>query len=462
MKYKALALLTIVILAGTIVGQIERTVFIFDGAGGLSARFENPDLPGDTIRPWEAWAAAIDTINAHRAYYNMRDTITWTVDYDFPTAINSDIFILTLGWEGTGAEVLSPAQQELLIALLDSTDRTPEKQTALFIEGNDFAELYCDTSTGLYAGTFADYTGTILLDGNAGSVSTLVGEDSSLAEGMSFAYRVTTGGPCTDMDDIVVNDTLWDSHHLKYLFNASTRNPARGLQRRSYSPGAVVTLPFQYGNIPRGGGTLNSKEELLVRMFDFAIMPLVSIESDLPSETLWVDTVYTLEYQAYDNRCVKNLIYEYSSDGGSSWIVLNEIATPELDTVSSLDFSIPPSTGDDCYLRLIVTDSTYNYTADTSESFVVMNFGIDEGSTMPDSPHLRSYPNPFNAQLTFDVIVDKATEIEIYDLTGRIVAELPVSPARSTVRWTPENHPTGLYLARINGTGESVKAVYLR
>lgn len=460
MKYKALALLFIALLGSSIFG-LERTIQIIDNAGGLSAEFEHPDRPGEMIRPYEAWVEAIDSINANLDYYNMRDSLVYTVDFDFPAAINSDIVILSHGWQGTGAVNLDSTEMAMLIELLDSTGRTPGEQTALFIEGNDFAELYCDTSTGLYAGEFADYTGALLLENDAGAISSLVAEDSSLAEGMSFSYRVTTGGPCTDMDDIILNDGLWDSHHLRYLFNASTRNPARGLQRRSYSPGAVVTLPFQFGNIPRGGGVTSSKEDLLVRMIDFAIMPLVNMEGTI-EDTLWVDSLYSLEFEAYDNRCVKHLIFEYSSDGGISWISLNEITNPELETTLSMDFSIPPSSGDECYLRLIVTDSTYNFTADTSESFVVINANIGEGSARPNTPYLRSYPNPFNAQLTFDVHVDAATEIEIYDISGRKIAELPVSAGESLVRWSPRDISAGIYLARVSGTAATVKAVYLR
>jgi len=461
MKYKVLGLVLIVIIAGSI-SAMNRTVLILDLAGGSGARFEHPDYPGDTIRPYQAWVEAINEINADRAAYNMRDSIVYTVDYEFPLTINSDIVILSFGWRGTGAPNLTSAQQNLLIELLDSTSRTPEKQTALFIEGNDFAELYCDTSAGTYAGTFADYTGALLFDSDDTPAALLAAEDSSLAEGMAFDYRITTGGPCTHMDDIIINDAVWDSHHLRYLFNAGSRNPARGLQRRSYSPGAVVLLPFQFGNIPRGGGITNHKEDLLVRMFDFAIMPLVDIQSALPADTLWVDTLYSMDYTVYDNRCVKKLVFEYSSDGGATWMAMNEIPNPDLDTVLTIEFSIPPSTGDDCLIRLIASDSTYNFTADTTEPFVVMNFGIGEGDRIPTAPYLRPFPNPFNAELSFDVYVDIDSKVQIYDIAGRMVAQMPVSSGESTLRWVPGGLPAGVYLARIANTGVAMKAVYLK
>jgi hypothetical protein len=460
MKYRILALLTI-LLAATSIFAFSRNVLILDLAGG-SARFEHPDRTGEMIRPYQAWVEAIDSLNANRARYNMRDSIIYYIDYEFPTTINSDIVILSLGWRGTGAPILSASQQNMLVDLLDSTTRTPEKQTALFIEGNDFAELYCNPGGGSYAGTFADYTGALLLLADAGALSLLHAEDSSLAAGMNFNYRVTDSGPCAHMDDIIINDTLWDSHHLRYLFNASSRNPARGLQRRSYSPGAVVLLPFQFGNIPNGGGVTNSKEDLLVRMFDFAIMPLIQIESELPSETLWVDTVYNIEFTVYDNRCVKHLRFEYSSNGGASWISLNELSNPPLDTPLIEDFSIPPSTGDNCMLRLVATDSTFNFTADTIGPFVVMNSNIDDEIAKPSALYIRAFPNPFNAEVTFDIEVSAESKVEIFDLTGRKIAEIPVSSSDTYVRWRPEGLPAGVYLAGIAGTSAQAKAVYLK
>ncbi|MGC9315847.1 MAG: T9SS type A sorting domain-containing protein, partial [bacterium] len=224
----------------------------------------------------------------------------------------------------------------------------------------------------------------------------------------------------------------------------------------------VVLLPFQFGNIPRGGGVTNHKEDLLVRMFDFAIMPLVDIQSALPADTLWVDTLYSLDYTVYDNRCVKKLVFEYSSDGGATWMAMNEIPNPDLDTVLTIEFSIPPSTGDNCLIRLIASDSTYNFTADTTEPFVVMNYGIAEGDRIPSAPYLRPFPNPFNAELSFDVYVDIDSKVQIFDIAGRMVAQMPVSSGESTLRWVPGRLPAGVYLARIANTGEAVKAVYLK
>jgi len=460
MRIKALISVFLLIALATGLFGLNRNIFIFDGAGGSGARFEHPDHPGDTIRPYEGWVEALDSINSVPDYFVMRDNLIYTVDVELPAMLNADIVILSLGWQSTGAAILDSDEQRQLIALLDSTSRDPGKQTALFIEGNDFAKLYCDTATGLYADSFADYTGAILLLDNAGPVSTLFGEDSSLAEDMAFDYRITTGGPCTSMDDIVKNDAMWDSHHLKYLFNASRRSPARGLQRRSYSPGAVITLPFQFGNIPRG--PRNSKEELLVRMLDFAIMPLVDIVTDFSSDTLYVDSLYNLEFEAYDNRCVKHVVFEYSSDAGTSWLGLNEIPNPALDTVLSVIFSIPPSSGTECLIRVTVTDSTYNFTSDTSASFVAINAGIDEEPDKPDAPWLTAFPNPFNSGLTFVVKTATDSEVDIYNLNGDLVGEISVKSGENRYSWKPGDLPTGVYMARIRGSEKAFKAVYLR
>ncbi|RKZ30609.1 hypothetical protein DRQ36_04890 [bacterium] len=479
MKKKYTKIAIVVILLGILIGGAvtrDRYIYIFDGAGP-DARFEHPDSPGDTIRPLDAWLEAIGNINGAPGMYSMKDTLIVEWGDVFPSSPNCHIVILSLGWDGSGAASLTPAIQAQLVEHLDSTGREPGTQTAVFIEGNDFAYLYCDTSSShyTYAGTFADYTGALLAADDIGAPSTLIGEDNSLAEGMSFAYNYVPGpGPCTSMDDIEANTTLWDDHHLKYVFNASRRCPARGLQRRSYSPGAVFLMPFQFGNIPSSGA--NTKEELLAHMLDFAVMPLGTITTNLENDTLYIDSTYAIEFMVYDNVCVGQVAFDYTTDGGTTWNYLTAHLTPPIDTLLIYDFTVPATAGSECYLRLFVYDSIFNYTADTSDMFVIAYMGIsDETPELPSKPVLSAHPNPFNSSVSITVVSKRTssipTNIEIFDINGRMVHKMPVT-ARLTAnqsnvsgvcRWQPdESTDTGVYLARLTGTDEAIKIVLLK
>jgi hypothetical protein len=99
----------------------------------------------------------------------------------------------------------------------------------------------------------------------------------------------------------------------------------------------------------------------------------------------------------------------------------------------------------------------------------------------PEEMKLRSYPNPFNSSVRFAVegsgVCDTPLRVEIYDVAGRKIAQLPVGAtwwgARSTgqppvdpyeFNWRPdESIPSGIYLARIDMGAYSIstKLVYL-
>ncbi|MGC9316278.1 MAG: T9SS type A sorting domain-containing protein, partial [bacterium] len=89
----------------------------------------------------------------------------------------------------------------------------------------------------------------------------------------------------------------------------------------------------------------------------------------------------------------------------------------------------------------------------------------------PDDMRLRSYPNPFNSSVRFAVegsgVCDTPLRVEIFDVAGRKIAQLPVgatffadtetrardgvkpSPTEKAVVWHPdETLPSGVYLVR--------------
>jgi len=97
----------------------------------------------------------------------------------------------------------------------------------------------------------------------------------------------------------------------------------------------------------------------------------------------------------------------------------------------------------------------------------------------PDEISLSLYPNPFNGAVTISLNVipglTRNPEIEIFDINGRIVAEIPANGSESAkpsstntsgaYRWQPAPAlPSGVYLirARFGGCETSRRVVYLK
>ena len=442
---------------------VNRSIYIWDAASP-GAEFQHPDSTSThLVRPRDGWIDALEAIQADegREDYAMGDTIIFSYGTSWPSDLNPfSVVIISMGWnDGTGPDDIDATKQAQIMTFLDSTGRIPGNQKAVILEGNDFANLYCDTSSShyTYAGSFADYAGALLLVDDGGAPDVLFGEDSSFAEGLSFHYAPTPGAT-TSVDDIVLNDALWDNHHLRYVFNASRKCPARGIQRRSYSPGAVITLPFQLGNIPHG---VNTKEQLVARALDFCVMPLPEIVTGLSGETLYVDSLFSLEFQSYDNRCVVKTVIDYSTDCGASWCFLHEVTYPEFH--ETLDFDIPNHPGAECYFRATSHDSVFNFTSDTSAQFTIFDpTAVGEHPSKPYGAALSAFPNPFNSEVTFRATIDEPAEIQIYSIYGSRMAGFDVEPPNDIVRWDATGKPSGIYLARISGTTERIKLVYLR
>ena len=454
-------------LAAGALGQIERTVFVWDEAAPGNS-FPHPDSSGGfLIRPKDAWIEAINALNADREGFAMKDTLLLVTSSDWPADLNPyDIVILSLGWnDGTGTPNLDSTKRAQIMEHLDRTARTPELQTSLIIEGNDFAYLYCDTASSHmpYIDPFSDYVGAVLKLNDGGPPGTLVGEDSSLAEGMGFSYAAAPG-PNTSVDDVEMNRSGPYASHTNYLFNASRKCPARGIQRIIYSSGAVILLPFQFGNISRG---VNCKEELLARMIDLCVMPIPQILHDFGGETFYIDSTYNIEFRAYDNRCVTTVIVEYSTDGGESWVLLESLAYPGTDSLLQYPFEIPATVSDSCYFRMTAHDSVYNFVADTAGPFAIEAASVSEAPGRPVERSISVFPNPFNFGAHISVSSPEPAELRIYDISGRMVESFPVRPPETRVNWDCRSAggitvPAGVYLAHLSGSRVTRKLVFIK
>jgi hypothetical protein len=94
--------------------------------------------------------------------------------------------------------------------------------------------------------------------------------------------------------------------------------------------------------------------------------------------------------------------------------------------------------------------------------------GVENYSDAPLQYSLQqNYPNPFNpvTNIQFTVAQSAQTELSIYDLLGRKVAELlnaPVEPGNYTVRWDASQSASGLYFYTLkSGSYTSMKRMML-
>jgi len=90
----------------------------------------------------------------------------------------------------------------------------------------------------------------------------------------------------------------------------------------------------------------------------------------------------------------------------------------------------------------------------------------------PEHIQFFTYPNPFNSAVTISVYCHsreggnpKGVAVQIFDITGRIVYEMPVGAYRDTSAvWTPEESVgSGVYLVRAKvGSGPTIESVVKR
>ena len=177
--------------------------------------------------------------------------------------------------------------------------------------------------------------------------------------------------------------------------------------------------------------------------------------------------------------------------GGSSHVLLDSDTILALSSVeTSFLWRTNPWPGYHGSFDLFVSDSFGNVATENSPEFVIGNYeGVGE-SRLPEEQSLNVFPNPFNSacritvEQTFLSVQNGQTgmsdlpTVEIFDINGRMVAEIPVNnpdpsangrgdraPTNETVIWTPDKSiGSGIYLVRARFSGESIakRIVYLK
>jgi hypothetical protein len=121
---------------------------------------------------------------------------------------------------------------------------------------------------------------------------------------------------------------------------------------------------------------------------------------------------------------------------------------------------------EDWDLDMLANDS-YSFPSGGGEhEFIVLVTGTplnasDSRHSLPTSVDLvNAYPNPFNSMTTisYSILESSHSSLNVYDLSGKKVAELLNDKASSgnyTAVWNAENNPAGVYFVRLTSSGVS-------
>ncbi|MCD6098008.1 T9SS type A sorting domain-containing protein [bacterium] len=399
----------------------------------------------------------------------MLDSVSVDVGTELPSLDAYDIIFLTTGWPSSGGRVLAEWELDSLISFIDPPEAPVRgKPRGLFIEGNDFAYNHGDTSAlhSTYHPIF-DYLACLLLDTAGPHFTILRGVTGSLAEGLDdiIYYGTEDTGPRESVDDIDINPESPAAPYASLVFTGvESKSPARGMQRRSFPPlhkdtefmvGATVYLPFIFGNIDNSSPS-NIKLYLMARILNFLIPPRVKMDTTSLPDTFYIGGRYPLTCFKHDNFEGATFFLSVSYDSMST---LDTIATsysgPD-EAVFTVDF-IPDATTDNLFFQLSGRDIVGNNVEKIYGPFVVtIPTGIE--TPQPDKVELSAYPNPFNQ--TVIIRTGNGETVSVYNVEGKLVAKIPTDG--STARWTPKDLPAGVYIARMDGNGRTLKLLFLR
>ena len=134
--------------------------------------------------------------------------------------------------------------------------------------------------------------------------------------------------------------------------------------------------------------------------------------------------------------------------------------------------------------RDFISPRSYSYTDKLNDpgAFIYRLKQIDRDGKFEYSPEVeasagalpiayalgQNYPNPFNPSTHFEFAIgaDEHVRIGVYDLLGRMAAELvnaPMHAGRYTVEWNGANASSGVYFYRIEaGNFTAVKKLILQ
>jgi len=466
-----LIVVLIILFFNPLAGQEICKVYFWDNAGP-GATFPSPD-EGDS-RSVRSVDMMIEAINGIRELgLPFHDSIVIIGRSELPPPLSGlvadvpNIIFISLGWRGSGASLISGETMTELVNYIDSS--YSDNVHAIYVEGNDLAWEYGDTSS-----THLTYTGlmsrlgAVLRSDDYGVPAVLRGTAGSLADGLTLNYNTTTSGPTYSMDDMIIGPmgSPWAAQAY-YVFDAG-KGPARGLQRHSYPGskrgpvwGAMVGFAFNFGNIINTP-TTPSRTHLMYRILDFLKPPTCNIIYPRTGDTLIGGNICNIIYNVYDNCGIRpDSKMSFSRDGGLFWYnILNIRNITHGDT--SYSWAVPEVATDAAYLLIDCWDNTGNYASKLAGPFhITILAKADESNGTPENLSIsKIFPNPFNesAMLEMYIPVDSEYIVDMYDINARFVRRvfngwLCKGPVRLSLR--ANGLPSGVYIVKCLGAGKT-------
>jgi hypothetical protein len=218
-------------------------------------------------------------------------------------------------------------------------------------------------------------------------------------------------------------------------------------------------------------------------------LPTVTVTAPNGRETWNAGISYSIIWTDRDNAGVASYKLEYSTNRGSSWILIRDWTSGDPHNYA---WTPPYITSNACRMRVSCRDASGNLRNDISNRNFTIRFsgilygnghnvpdnepsisdlGVGDGANRDTLPLLQpsdqiigvipeefslspAYPNPFNAYTTIEYGLpsEAYVTIDIYDLSGRLITNL-VSEYQSTgfhkVSWHAAGQSSGIYLYRI-------------
>jgi bacillopeptidase F len=114
-----------------------------------------------------------------------------------------------------------------------------------------------------------------------------------------------------------------------------------------------------------GAGFIDAYQAVLAVMQPDAESPVVTVTAPNGGEVLNVATVYTITWNATDNVGVTQTGISFSTDGGSSYTVIDNLSG----NPGSYDWTVPNTPSTQCMVRVICSDAAGNQGTDVSDGF---------------------------------------------------------------------------------------------
>lgn len=423
---------------------------------GTNSNFPNPDHPTEIINPATQYERSLNRISNSLLADTLRshDTIFFAISDDVSVDMSEisdyDIIIGLFGWPGSNSIGFTESESRTFREFLESNEPSIGGQKALIFEGNDLARRYADTTgtVGVFDSLLVFYFNAVYIASNP-APSYLYGYPGTCFEGLycTYTHNSAPGGPDTTCDDVgIYQFNTWASH-ANYGFYGGGKDPARGIIRRTYSPGATILFSFSLANVSDS----IARDGILKRAVDFSVSPLGKITYPTTGGILHTEDTVLVKYWHYDNIGVSSLKIKFRPDTVSPWSTLKNVTYP-IDEDTTYQWAVPNLPSNTCYMILELEDEAKNFYQDTIGPFTILpSSEIGEYKSTIRSKY-TPFPNPFNSSVFIPVISHKAN-VTITDLNGRTIKTLN-SVANNPLIWDGTDNfgqkvSAGIYLASV-------------